>query len=926
MESIEDISLAVNAEALKYAKIISSVIQNKKQRKRAYASIVALDSFAEYLLTRGLNLNINKNLFKVAPLNEEFEISDIYYNGWHIDVRVVLFEEFVTIPKKHFDFGIMPDFYVVAKPDSSLKFTEIVGYIEAENIDLSSDKGDYYIVNLSEVLPVNDLLTKIEKKNTSFKSSNKHDNFENNYLAYLDGELDDTAKSVLIKHLINCSDCREKLVEFFDFEAIVKHSRIHHELFEDHTLNFLGGQILDSKRYGRNKNEAVTKLNQAQGGTQIIGGLFTGVPTPSLIGATVSIPIKNEMPQVIQIPEEIKDDDDEIIEIPDEIKVPEISPSNEFSDEQETPDEDQQEQVTIEPDNDLISFDDDSELLLEDGDDSFLSLDEDIAPLDEVSEVVEDTEIETTIEPQNTPLNDEESLMGEADSLLDEEEGEDEISWQKDTIDPIEEDSDYEDKILFDEETQSTEIQDDDTVNFDDDIPSSTEYQDDVTEKDLDAIELDDDLHLDGSNAAEDDSVENDFSIQDFAVESLSDDNGDISEEPILEDMTFESGLIVEEENFEDKIVETPLAKSEDAFDEENKIEPDDSDKDFLNSSNQSFDSDNKDLEEEKLTWDEEQTEQNEGFDSASVYDQAILNDLDKEEKPNESDSQIEDLSMSPESFFNISSKSSDAKGYTSEVDQLYSPEPQEEEEADKKIVGLSLINNFDIKEKKVMILVSAVVSCVLLATLLGVSIFIKKGKEQADIANQQMYNQSADMPVPTEQYPQQSDLSAVNPNLQDILKQPLANTPRDINKSMTNVFAQNPSSVTVTKIAWEVPQSMAANPPFAKYLQLAGKNLQLNLKNDLTGATEFAYNDKIRVGFMLTKDNQINDLKVIDSSGSEQIDQIVLQSIKATLKYVNVPQFTAPPQNSGNINPATPPANNLSNLPSYNFKLVINF
>lgn len=926
MESIEDISLAVNAEALKYAKIISSVIQNKKQRKRAYASIVALDSFAEYLLTRGLNLNINKNLFKVAPLNEEFEISDIYYNGWHIDVRVVLFEEFVTIPKKHFDFGIMPDFYVVAKPDSSLKFTEIVGYIEAENIDLSSDKGDYYIVNLSEVLPVNDLLTKIEKKNTSFKSSNKHDNFENNYLAYLDGELDDTAKSVLIKHLINCSECREKLVEFFDFEAIVKHSRIHHELFEDHTLNFLGGQILDSKRYGRNKNEAITKLNKAQGGTQIIGGLFTGVPTPSLIGATVSIPIKNEMPQVIQIPEEIKDDDDEIIEIPDEIKVPEISPSNEFSDEQETPDEDQQEQVTIEPDNDLISFDDDSELLLEDGDDSFLSLDEDIAPLDEVSEVVEDTEIETTIEPQNTPLNDEESLMGEADSLLDEEEGEDEISWQKDTIDPIEEDSDYEDKILFDEETQSTEIQDDDTVNFDDDIPSSTEYQDDVTEKDLDAIELDDDLHLDGSNAAEDDSVENDFSIQDFAVESLSDDNGDISEEPILEDMTFESGLIVEEENFEDKIVETPLAKSEDAFDEENKIEPDDSDKDFLNSSNQSFDSDNKDLEEEKLTWDEEQTEQNEGFDSASVYDQAILNDLDKEEKPNESDSQIEDLSMSPESFFNISSKTSDAKGYTSEVDQLYSPEPQEEEEADKKIVGLSLINNFDIKEKKVMILVSAVVSCVLLATLLGVSIFIKKGKEQADIANQQMYNQSADMPVPTEQYPQQSDLSAVNPNLQDILKQPLANTPRDINKSMTNVFAQNPSSVTVTKIAWEVPQSMAANPPFAKYLQLAGKNLQLNLKNDLTGATEFAYNDKIRVGFMLTKDNQINDLKVIDSSGSEQIDQIVLQSIKATLKYVNVPQFTAPPQNSGNINPATPPANNLSNLPSYNLKLVINF
>ena len=115
---------------------------------------------------------------------------------------------------------------------------------------------------------------------------------------------------------------------------------------------------------------------------------------------------------------------------------------------------------------------------------------------------------------------------------------------------------------------------------------------------------------------------------------------------------------------------------------------------------------------------------------------------------------------------------------------------------------------------------------------------------------------------------------------------------PQDINKSMTNVFSEQPSALTITKISWNVNDKLAQNDAFKNYLQVAGKNLQMNLQNDLANTTEFAYNNKIHLNFQVTKNNEIKNLQVLDSSGSEQIDNVVLRSIKETLKYINAPNI----------------------------------
>ena len=114
----------------------------------------------------------------------------------------------------------------------------------------------------------------------------------------------------------------------------------------------------------------------------------------------------------------------------------------------------------------------------------------------------------------------------------------------------------------------------------------------------------------------------------------------------------------------------------------------------------------------------------------------------------------------------------------------------------------------------------------------------------------------------------------------------------QDLNKSITNVFSDQPAAITITKISWEVSQSLANDDSFRNYLQVAGKNLQMNLQNDLSYTTEINYNPKVKVSFEITKENVIKRIQVTESSGSEQIDNVVLQSIKETLKYVNAPNI----------------------------------
>ena len=65
---------------------------------------------------------------------------------------------------------------------------------------------------------------------------------------------------------------------------------------------------------------------------------------------------------------------------------------------------------------------------------------------------------------------------------------------------------------------------------------------------------------------------------------------------------------------------------------------------------------------------------------------------------------------------------------------------------------------------------------------------------------------------------------------------------------------------------------------------------MKLSLSSDLLLATEYAYSDQIQVDVVVSKDGVVKDSKILQSSGSTQIDNIVLRTVNDTLKVVKAP------------------------------------
>lgn len=93
-----------------------------------------------------------------------------------------------------------------------------------------------------------------------------------------------------------------------------------------------------------------------------------------------------------------------------------------------------------------------------------------------------------------------------------------------------------------------------------------------------------------------------------------------------------------------------------------------------------------------------------------------------------------------------------------------------------------------------------------------------------------------------------------------------------------------------VSKLVWDVPDNLSYSPKMQNYLRTAGKSIKLSLSADLLLANEYAYTNQVKVNLKMSKDGAVQDARIASSSGSTQIDNIVLQSVKETLSVVKPP------------------------------------
>ena len=223
-----------------------------------------------------------------------------------------------------------------------------------------------------------------------------------------------------------------------------------------------------------------------------------------------------------------------------------------------------------------------------------------------------------------------------------------------------------------------------------------------------------------------------------------------------------------------------------------------------------------------------------------------------------------------------------------SELDNIEETQ-QEEYNPEQTVPGAALFNKKKSGNKNTMIVAAALIT--VLAATSAVMVFKPKQDNSADV-EPIVPNTTAK----TENQTETADniLDSNTPNVPQNTIQEVKKAPQTKELKNTAIPARPKQSsnayIDVSKLVWDVPSNLSYSPNMQNYLRTAGKSIKLSLSADLLLADEYAYTNQVKVGLKVGKDGAVQDARILSSSGSTQIDNIVLQSVKNTLNVLKPP------------------------------------
>lgn len=194
----------------------------------------------------------------------------------------------------------------------------------------------------------------------------------------------------------------------------------------------------------------------------------------------------------------------------------------------------------------------------------------------------------------------------------------------------------------------------------------------------------------------------------------------------------------------------------------------------------------------------------------------------------------------------------------------------------------------------------AVLVALLVSGTFFGLSMKNKNDATQNEIAQPLPENNGTSQTPETAGQVDNTNIMANAPDIVDMPKNQAepANVKKEQPKSVkpaTKPVNPDGSIMSVKKLAWELPDYLSYSNEMKKYLQTAGKSIKLSLTSDLLLAKEYAYSNQVKVMLKLANDGTIKESKIAKSSGSKEIDDIVLRTVKETLNVVKPPQGEVP-------------------------------
>lgn len=824
------------------AKLVACKIDDTELRKRTYALNIAANAAARYLNENNVIADTKQSLYKVPSFARNIELADIYVNGVRYDVRVTFDGKSFCIPKIQEKYDAVPAAYIVVQLENSLKEVEILGFIPSEKLTDNKANAEYYCYSTDILLPIEEFGNFAQNQSVKIHpfSSLDHDKIKEMCTGFIDDEITETEKIYFIKHVIACPVCRETFCDMNDFDTILSQLKNYHELLNDSTLSVFSG----------NKEEFDAAL---------IAGM--GVVENAMENTVVEPEVLQEE-DILEEQEPQKEQEQE-----DELVLEEIQ-------EEAQDEENEQEQEaaidTIENENilesdipafDLIDFaqiDAEPELLQE----------EDILEEQEPQkkeEQEQEEELEADIDTvENEEAEEVATLAQEPDEVIEESEEIESID-ESESIDPIESVEELEsigelDNLAELEELEETE-------------PETLEEPLELLSEDNDLLELGDEPTVDESEIEEP-------IMDEPAIEEPLEEQTDSYQEPVElkyddeETEEIEQDIEQEEENPQELPAMFDFAKATADIEtepDENQSKQDEEIQGLLDDDLLALlsDSDTEDTEEQEETQSYESQEFTQ--EPEQEYDQPSEFESEEFEQPEfsvdtqESQPLEQDGDDTIHSLFENQANAQSEEGAQDGVAEFeLAPEP----------VSASTVN----KTKQIAVAAALVV---LLAGAGAGAWFMNHQKATTE-----------ETPLDTANSDQLFDFQNQGTQSEESPDTQSAAVSQDINRSMANSFSDKPAAISITKLSWQVSEKLASEASVKEYLQTAGKNIQMNLQNDLANASDVAFNNTVKVSFEIAPDNTLKGIQVLTSSGSDKIDDIILRSIKNTLKYINVPKL----------------------------------
>ncbi len=844
-------------------------LNNAPVRNRAYVNSLGSELALKYLASLNIDVRDLPNIHSIKRILGEFDISDIILPNIHIDVRVVYDENVIFIPKSHFEYNLVPDIYLVLKLAEDNSSAEFLGFFEPKLINKNNANKNYYFIEKEKLSAPSDLKNYIEnsKKNTGGAiSDDELSTCENLIVSISDGRIPRNEKKYLISQLLKSPDLREKFIEYENFELLS------HKAMEDGSINL--------KEYNEENSDAKKATfaenlidNLAQDESVQIENMdhtegFDELPQIDMLSETASLGAVEASAEIIEdsvadaepIAEALSGENSELSEGLTEEPAEPLDTVLE-----ELPEAEGLSEESVEPLDTVLEELPEAEGLAE----------EPAEPLDTVLEELPEAEglMEGSVEPLDTVLEElpeaeglTEGSVEPLDTVLEE-------LPEAETI--AEEPAEPLDTVL--EELPEAEGLNEESAEPLDTVLEELPEAETLAEESVEPL----DTELEELPEAEA-LAEEPAEPLDTVLEELPEAEG-LSEEPVepidtaLEELP-EAETLTEEhtepiDTAEDEVPETIESAAQDSI-------PETVDENLPDSIDNVLD------ELSDITETLPESDMHENTTSQSFEDF----DLDTIAEHSVADISTDEASLKAEIEAKIAGgdvNESGIEGFkddteTNELGLLYddeksSPADINELPQDVTFPGAAFIRNYKSVFDKIDKRIVAVTAAVLILAVGAISAVKHK---PSDIEPAEPVKDA----VNTSDNALEANIPQVDNNTAEVKKVET----REL-KSTAKQVSSN-SYMSVSKIVWDVPDTLSYSSKMQNFLRMAGKSIKLSLSADLLLTSEYAYTNQVKIGLKLTKDGNINEAKILSGSGSNEIDNIVLQSVKSTLNVLKPP------------------------------------